>query len=26
VSLVDKQATEIMKELAKTRPELTRYL
>jgi small subunit ribosomal protein S19e len=26
VSLVDKQATEIMKELAKTRPELARYL
>lgn len=26
VSLVDKQATEILKELAKTRPELARYL
>ena len=25
-SLVDKQSTEVMKELAKTRPELTRYL
>lgn len=26
VSLVDRQSTEILKELAKTRPELTRYL
>ncbi len=26
VSLVDKQATEIMKELAKSRPELARYI